>query len=357
VRDAGVQSTAPFITKVAAVAGLVVGGLPPSMSLTERIYLIDQLLNEHKVVSFERLQQNLGVSKATLKRDLEYMRSRLNAPIEWSREAGGYRFSHQANQTGAKYELPGLWFNESEIHALLTMQHLLSQMDAGGILADQIGPLMARLNAMLGTAQDTADDIRRKVLIAGVGRRKLPLAHFQSIGKALLASHRLRIKYAARSTDTVTEREVSPLRLMYYRENWYLDAWCHLRDGVRNFSLDCVQGAQKLDKPAKRVAQAKLDNALGPGYGIFSQGRLTWATLKFSAYRARWVAGEQWHPNQKGQMADDGSYYLHVPYTDHRELVMDILRFGADCEVIEPPELRGAVAQEIVKMAQIYKDQ
>jgi len=71
------------------------------MSQTERLYQIDQLLHDRKVVSFAQLQDALGVSRATLKRDLEYMRSRLNAPIEWSREAGGYRFASAAPAVGA----------------------------------------------------------------------------------------------------------------------------------------------------------------------------------------------------------------------------------------------------------------
>jgi predicted DNA-binding transcriptional regulator YafY len=325
------------------------------MSQTERIYQIDQMLHDRKIVSFAELQAALGISRATLKRDLEYMRSRLNAPIDWSRELGGYRFASASPQIGAAYELPGLWFNEQEIHALLTMQHLLGDLGAGGILQDQIAPLMARLNAMLGSANDPAEAVRRKVLIASVGRRPLGMAHFQQIGKSLLQGKRLRITYAARSTDETTEREVSPLRLVHYRENWYLDAWCHLRNELRNFSVDRIGAVQALEVAAKVVSQKQIAHALGPGYGIFAQGKLKWARLRFSAYRARWVANEQWHPDQHGRVEADGRYTLRVPYADHRELMMDILRFGADCEVLSPLELRTRVAEEVVRMGAIYR--
>ncbi len=325
------------------------------MSLTERIYLIDHMLSERKVASFAAMQAALGVSRATLKRDLEYMRSRLHAPIEWRRDLGGYCFAAVHSQVGPAYELPGLWFNEQEIHALLTMQHLLGDLGAGGILQDQIAPLMARLNALLGSAHDSADAVRRKVLIASVGRRPLRMAHFQQIGKSLLQGKRLRITYAARSTDATTEREVSPLRLVHYRENWHLDAWCHLRQELRNFSVDRITAVQALDVVAKAVSQKRIAHALGPGYGIFAQGKLKWATLRFSAYRARWVANEQWHPDQKGQMEADGRYTLKVPYADHRELMMDVLRFGADCEVMAPRDLRARVAEEILRMKAVYR--
>jgi predicted DNA-binding transcriptional regulator YafY len=327
------------------------------MSQTERLYLIDQMLHDRKVVSFDALMTALEVSRATLKRDLEYMRSRLNAPIEWSREAGGYRFATgPTNHSGPAYALPGIWFNDQEIHALLTMQHLLSELGAGGIISGQVQPLMARLNAMLGSASDAAEDIRRKVMIAGVGRRALPLAHFQRIGWALLKGQRLQITYAARTTATTTEREVSPLRLVHYRENWYLDAWCHLREEIRNFSVDMVQAATVLDKPAKRVNRKRLDHALGPGYGIFAQGQLKTAKLRFTPHRARWVASEQWHPDQKGRFEADGRYLLEVPYVDDRELVMDVLRYGADCEVVGPRELRKRVLVDLRRMLLVYQE-
>lgn len=313
------------------------------------------MLHDHKVVPFDQMQATLGVSRATLKRDLEYMRSRLNAPIEWSRVDGGYRFAAPSKQVGAAYELPGLWFNEQEIHALLTMQHLLGELGAGGILNEHIAPLMARLNAMLGAANDSVDAVRKKVLIASVGRRQLPLAHFQHIGKALLQGKRIRITYSARSTEETTEREVSPLRLVHYRENWYLDAWCHLRGELRNFSLDRIKAVVPLLTAAKAVSVKRIQNALGPGYGIFGHGPVQWADLRFTPYRARWVSSEQWHPDQVGYTEPNGCYRLRVPYTDHRELMMDILRFGAECEVLSPPDLRHCLKMQAERMLACYK--
>jgi len=325
------------------------------VSQTERIYQIDQMLHDHKVVPFDQLQSTLGVSRATLKRDLEYMRSRLNAPIEWNRAEGGYRFTVDPKQVGSAYALPGLWFNEQEIYALLTMQHLLGDLGAGGFLNEHIAPLMTRLNAMLGAANDSVEAVRKKVLIASVGRRQLPLAHFQHIGKALLQGKRIRITYSARSTEETTVREVSPLRLVHYRENWYLDAWCHLRGELRNFSLDCIKAVVPLLTAAKAVSVKRIQNALGSGYGIFGHGPVQWADLRFTPYRARWVSSEQWHPDQVGYTEPNGCYRLRVPYTDHRELMMDILRFGADCEVLSPPDLRNCLKLQVERMLTCYK--
>lgn len=118
------------------------------MDCTARLYRIDQLLHERRVVPTAILLEELGISPATLKRDLDYLRDRLNAPIAWDRERRGYRFA-EAAAAKKHYNLPGLWFNASEIHALLTMQHLLCTLQPG-ILAPHIQPLLARLQALLG---------------------------------------------------------------------------------------------------------------------------------------------------------------------------------------------------------------
>src|SRR5256886_4075538 len=109
------------------------------MDRTERFYKIDQLLKDGKVVPFAGLKDALGVSRATLKRDLVYMRDRLHAPIEYVRAGNGYRFGKPRD--GPRYELPGLWFNATEIYALLTTLQLLSNLQPG-LLDGQVPALV-----------------------------------------------------------------------------------------------------------------------------------------------------------------------------------------------------------------------
>lgn len=317
------------------------------MDRTERFYKIDQLISERRVVPFTALMAALEVSRATLKRDLEYLRDRLGAPIVWDRGAGGYRYETGVAGRGSQFELPGLWFSAREIHALLTMQHLLASLDQGGLLGGQVQPLMARLNGLLGSADDSAEEVRRRVRIIGVAARRLELAQFEKVGSALLRRKRLHITYHARGSGEASERQVSPQRLVHYRENWYLDAWCHLRKGLRAFAVDAIQTAEVLEKPARALPDATLDQVLGAGYGIFSGAKVRWARLRFTPERARWVATEQWHPRQKGKLESDGGYLLELPYSDDRELIMDILKYGADCTVLGPAKLRERVRAEL----------
>ena len=325
------------------------------MDRTERFYKIEGLLHQRTAISFSGLLAELEVSRSTLKRDLAYLRTRLHAPIEWDRATGDYRMAELGQHAGRTHQLPGLWFSSAEIHALLTMQHLLSNLDAGGVLTPHVAPWMARLNTLLeGGADHDVDQLRRRVRIIGLAQRAVQPTHFQRVGTALVQRKRLALSYLARGSGQASEREVSPLRLVHYRGNWYLDAWCHLRNELRNFALDAIQEAHLLDSAAKEVPDAELDALFAPSYGLFSGSRVQCAQLLFTPERARWIAHEQWHPEQAGEWQSDGSYLLRIPYSDHRELIMDILKHGEHCEVLGPAALREQVMEQVRAMAGKY---
>jgi predicted DNA-binding transcriptional regulator YafY len=321
------------------------------MDRTERFYKIDQLLKDRKVVSFAALRQSLGVSRATLRRDLDYMRDRFNAPLEYDREANGYRFGKP--RSGPRYELPGLWFNAAEIHALLSTLQLLGGLQPG-LLDGQVAPLIERLRAILGSSDHSWQEVEKRIRIFQPGRRESKATHFNIVAAAVLKRARLWIRHYNRNEDRETEREISPQRLIHYRENWYLDAYCHMREGLRSFAVDAIREAVLRDNRAKEVPKAELDEHVATGYGIFAGRNVVWATLKFTASAGRWVSAQMWHPGQRAYIEKDGSYVLQIPYSDDRELVMEILRYGADVEVLEPAALRERVRDSIRKAAQRY---
>jgi predicted DNA-binding transcriptional regulator YafY len=239
------------------------------------------------------------------------MRDRFNAPIEYDRDNNGYRFSTKS-AAGPRYELPGLWFNASEVHALLTMQELLKGLDPG-ILAPHVDPLRARLDALLESREGTAAEIARRIRIVRMAARGMKLEFFELAATATLKRHRLAITFWSRHSNETTERVVSPQRLVFYRGNWYLDAWCHLRQGIRSFALDGIRAARLLNDKAKNVPEADLDDYFATSYGIFAGKPKGWAKLRFSPTAARWVAHEKWHSKQRGRFGPDGGYVLEVP--------------------------------------------
>ncbi len=323
------------------------------MNQTERFYRIDQLLHERRVVPIEVFLEVLGISRATFKRDMAYLCDRLNAPIVWDRVARGYRFS-TATTVGPRYELPGLWFSASELHALLAAQKLLADIEPG-LLAPHLAPLQSRLSAMLEAGGQSADVVSERVRLLSMGKRSVPSDCFSEVALALMARKRIEVVAYSRERDETLTRILSPQRLVYYRDNWYLDAWCHLRKGLRSFALDTLRSVHTLNETAREVAARALDAHCKAGYGIFAGEVKGWAELRFSAERARWVRGERWHPEQQTLELPGGELVLKVPYSDERELLMDILRHGQHLEVLAPASLRAHVAEEVQALAEVYQ--
>lgn len=320
------------------------------MERLERFYKIDQLLRNRKVVSFATFMEKLGMSRASVKRDLEYMRERFNAPIDYDPEARGYRFGEP--RSGPRYELPGLWFSAGEAYALLSMHSLLAELQPG-LLEPHIAPLQARLRAVLG-GEPAWKDIEKRIRVFQPERRTAPAEHFGLVATAVLRRSRLWIRHYNRKEDRETEREISPQRLVHYRDNWYVDGYCHVREALRSFAVDAIRAAELRDARAREIPAAELDEHLGSGYGIFAGRDVQWAVLRFTPEAARWVAAQSWHPKQRARFEEGGSYLLEIPYANDRELVMEILKFGADVEVLAPDSLRERVAESLKKAAERY---
>lgn len=310
------------------------------MDRTERFYHIDRLLNERRVVPVQAFLDELEVSLATFKRDLEYLRERFNAPIVWDRDAGGYRFDAPAS--GPRYELPGLWFNASEVIALLTMRQMLKNLEPG-LLSAHVEPLLTRLRAILGEGELPIEDIDKRIRFHRQAGRTHDSQHFAPIATAVLHRRRLTIDHYVRARDETVTREVSPQRLTFYREAWYLDAWCHLRNELRSFALDAIRSVTLSTEKAKEASDKDIARVLDGGYGIFSGKQVEWAELEFTSEQARWVSKEVWHPDQKGQVLDDGRYRLQVPFSNPTELAMDIMRHVPAVKVIAPQSLRERI--------------
>jgi predicted DNA-binding transcriptional regulator YafY len=309
------------------------------MDRYERILSLHRLLSAARYpVSLKRLMDELECSRATIYRDIAHLRDALGAPIEKSEDPEGFFYDQQAS--GARFELPGLWLTSDELHALLAAHTLLARTGPG-VLSSALAPLKARIDGLLAEQTGGKRFPVERVRVTAAATRSLDEVAFRVIATAVLERQRLHFGYRARSTDTPTQRRVSPQRLTHYRDNWYLDAWDHDREGLRSFAVDRIRQPQREEVAAIDVAEAELDAHLAGSYGIFSGQPKGWATLRFSPHAARWVADEHWHSKQQGRRLDDGSYELKLPYSNPKELLMDVLRYGPDAEVVEPASLRS----------------
>ncbi len=314
------------------------------MDKFDRIFRLHAILAGRRTpISLEELKDKLDCSKATVHRTINALKDYLGAPIVFDSERQGYRYT--ADAKAPEFELPGLWFTPAELQALAIMQRLLQEAGRG-LLEEHVGALARRLQELTRHKRLNLSESARRLKFPALAARPAGAA-FQVAISATLERKKLKMHYHARGTDERTWRTISPQRVIHYRESWYLDAWDEDKQALRSFSIDRIRELTVLNEPAALIPEEELDRHYSSSYGIFSGQADKVAVLHFSAERARWVADEQWHPQQESTYLADGTYELRIPYSDSRELTMDILRHAAHVKVVGPASLQKEVRAQL----------
>ena len=318
------------------------------MSKTDRVLKMIALLKERGELTKNQLLAKFEITEPTFKRDISFLRDEYGAEIRYDPSDKVYRLIREGTATAeagptVKHEVPGLWFSQDELLALLSLTHLLEGLQTQSVLSGVLDPIRKRFEKLVDANEDLGQ-IQRRFRILSMAARRMPAEHFTKVVDATVKRRRLKITYKGRSRGDTTERVISPQRVVHYRDNWYVDAYCHLRERVSTFSIDAIAQARMNKTRALEITDAELDAVLASGYGIFSGQPTATAVLLFSETISRWVSAEIWHPQQQGQWVGL-QWEVSFPYSDARELVMDILRHGPDVRVMAPP----ALAEEVKK--------
>lgn len=312
----------------------------------ERFRWFDEKLRQGRCPNAATLAARFELSRKQAQRTITHLRDRFGAPLEYDARRRGYRYRDDS------FELPRLPATQEELLAVLLAHRLLQHAD-GGHISEQIrrfgGKLLARLDQRL-----SFETLEQAFSADWHGHSPVDARLFRLVADALLKHRLLRFEYRSPGTYETTQRTVEPHHLQHYLASWVLVAHCRLRGHFRKFYLARMRRPRMLaagftPRPVEEW-RAYCEGA----FGIFQGKRHTRVTLQFNAHRARWVREQLWHPRQQIQEQLDGGLILRFPVADFREVKLEILRFGADCEVLAPEALRREVATEIGRMAKVY---
>ena len=321
------------------------------MDKFDRIQRLHRMFRSHRnPVPLKLLASRLECSEKTVKRSMDTMREQLGAPIEFFAEKNGW---HYNDTESSLYELPGLWLTAIELQSLALLIHLTNEIGRG-MLGEELGVVERQIDKLLIARGIDRSAFDSHIKVIPLTSRYMANQIFAKICQAVLAKKRLRIKYLDDSKST-THRVVSPQTLVYYRENWYLDAWCHLRKDIRTFSLPRITHSIIEKTDSKTIDPKLLHQHMSKGYGIFSGDAKNVARLRFSSHISREISLQQWHSAQTSKWEGD-EYLLELPYSNDKELVHDILRHTPYVTVESPKQLRNTVKAKLLQGLELHRD-
>jgi len=320
------------------------------MENLHRLFILDRLLRSYRrPVPTETMLANMECSHATFKRLIKVLREQYDYPIVYSHQQKGYYYDHSK-----AVQVSGLWFSTQELQALLIIRHMLQKIEPN-LLSDYFHSLAKQVNQLLACTGNNPEEIHQRIQIVPIAHQHIASEIFLPLSKAILEGSVIHVHYRD-IHNQYSERDLSPQRLIYYRNNWYLDAWCHLRKDLRTFWVAGIQFLQVKDQPAERISQIVLEQHLESSYGIFTGLPLHTAHLRFTGQAAMRVRGSEWHPLQRQHSTEEGCVELWIPYSDSRELVLDILRYGAEVTVLAPDTLKAEVVQQLKNALRQYEN-
>lgn len=310
------------------------------MSLLERIYSFHSRIQSGQYPNANDLSKEFEISPATAHRDIAYLRDRLLAPLQFDPGKNGYFYTEDG------FRLP---FEDSP--KIVLFLGVLSSMASETGLEDlpEIAQLKKKLSTMIPNDQGRLEEM---IYCEWVETEPVNHTIFATVIKGLLQGRQLKLHYLKQHGHPVKQRGVDPLKLVNYQGRWYLLAWCYLRAGRRLFHLSRMKEASLAEQTVQHRMPSD-DNYLTGVFGIFKGTVQFTATIRLTGIAAEKVRLQHWHPEQKID-EQQNAILLRLPVADDRELIMKILQFGADAEVLEPLELRNQVKNKINAMARRY---
>ena len=316
----------------------------------ERYYWFHEQIKRNEHPNSKLLAEKFEISQKTAQRDIEFMRDRIGAPLEYSHADRGYYYTDKG------YELPPIWLNENELVAFILAKRLATAIPDRNLkdsLNKFINKLSSRLSDKVGF---NLDDIQDKISLKNIEYYTVDESLFRKVVNALFTKRSLAIQYYSPHKDERTNRKIIPLHLLDYMGNWHLISFCKLKKGLRNFALSRIEECNYIDEKISLPTDLPpIKTYIRKTFGIFHGGQNQDVSLKFSPKASRAVKEQIWHKNQKIKELKGGSIILNVPVAYFTEIKREILKYGAEVEVLKPLRLKKEIIEEIKKMKKIYQ--
>ncbi len=309
------------------------GARPP----VERMLKIHQLIKSGKLPNASTIAQRLEVSVRSVMRDLDFMRERLNLPLEYNPRKHGFFYTQEVEA------FPTLQITEGELFALLVAEKALQQYRGTNFEK----PLLSAFKKMAAALPDTISlnlaDWEQTISFHTSAEPVLNLKTFDTLAKATAQHKQLQLTYRKPGKQQTEQRTVDPYHLANINGEWFLFAFDHLRNDIRTFVPARIRKVEFTGKSFARPSKFSLGKTLQNSFGVHSGKGVQEVIVQFSPYAADYIREKKWHPSQKLRELKNGGVELRLNLSSLGEIERWILGWGGNATVVAPAELAESV--------------
>ena len=315
----------------------------------ERMQRLHDLLSTQQVVNCQKLGREFEVSYKTIQRDLDFMRDRLNLPLEYDPTRYTFRY------TEAVEAFPLLQVSEGEILALFVAQKVLAQY-RGTPFEKTLGTAFQKLTgALKETVSFDLGEWGSDYSFRVTGASAADLETFRLLARAIVQRQEISFSYHSLRASRPETRAVHPYHLANIDNAWYLLAHDPQRGQIRTFALPRIRTPQITKKTFDRPRGFSAEKELKGGFGVFSGTAKYQVRIRFDSFASRLVRERDWHPSQKMKETKGGGLELEMTLGALEEIERWILSWGDHAKALSPKSLTDAVANRIKAMGQQYR--
>jgi proteasome accessory factor B len=312
----------------------------------ERMLRIHQALQSGGYPNAFTLANELEVSTKSVHRDFEFMRDRLELPLAYNRAHKGYHYTQEVTN------FPTLQITEGELFALLVAEKALQQYR--GTAFER--PLISAFKKMAASLPDEVSlnvaDWEQTISFRTRAEPILNLEIFDALAQAAAQRKQLQLTYRKPGQRATEPRRVDPYHLANINGEWFLFAWCHLRNDIRTFVPARIQEVKQTGKTFARPHKFSLEKRLRDSFGVQSgQGKFE-VVLRFNELVSDYIREKKWHESQELRELKDGGLELRLTLSSLGEIERWILGWAGNARVVKPPELAASIAAAARKILQ-----
>lgn len=318
-----------------------------SKTIYERFVWFDSCVRSGRYPSATTLARRFEMSPKTAQRDIEFMRDRLKCPLEYDRTRKGYFY------TSGSFSLPLTYLSTDELSSILLARKLLQHI-SGDSIRNELSSIISKITSILEKHIDNSNVIDSSLSFKLIEYSPVSDHLFKDVLGSCIRRSSISFEYYSPSKEERTVRNVDPYHLLNYMGTWHLIGYCHLREDFRDFVLTRVSNLAVLDRTFRLRKDIDINELLQSGFGIFKGKEKQQVRLRFSPQKAKWIESQIWHKDQRTKYLADGSLELSFPAASLIEVKMEVLKHGADVEVISPSALRKQIKAEAERILALY---